>query len=498
MSNNLEIQSVAMVIFGVTGDLARRKLVPALYELCLEGRLPQDFSIIGFARRPWDNAELRSQLRQGVLEFSRTKPVDEHVLDSLLSRAYYHRSTFEDQQGYQRLKARLEESKVENYLFYLSTPPDDYELIARQIGAAGLQHSPDGWSRIVIEKPYGKDLESAIRLDAEVHRVFHEDQIYRIDHYLGKDTVQNILVFRFGNGIFEPLWNRRFIDNVQITVAENIGIEGRAAYYEKAGALRDIFQNHILQLLSLTAMEAPIAYRADDIRNEKVKVLHALHPLTGAEALENTFRAQYSAGTVDGKAAPGYKEEPGVAPGSTTETYFAARLFVDNWRWSGVPFYVRTGKALHERVTEITIQYRMVPLALFGRRNLAGDAPNKLSLCIQPCEGITLSFGAKAPGPMDQIRSVKMAFDYIGTFGQQPPEAYERLLMDVMIGDATLFTRSDEVIAAWEFTTGILEAWQAEKLEKLAEYPAGSWGPAGCSKLPQKDQRAWHVPEIIK
>jgi len=484
-------EGVAVVIFGVTGDLARRKLMPALYENAKNKQLPVPFYILGFARRPWSHEKMRQILREGVLEFGRTAPIDETVIDALLTDAYYIQSPFEESAGYLELDTVLEQMGVQNTLFYLATPPGLYGTIVENIGKSNLETCLDGWRRIVVEKPFGRDLETALDLDAKLHSVFKEDQIYRMDHYLGKETVQNILAFRFGNGIFEPLWNRKYIDHIQITMAETDGVGTRAGYYDKAGVVRDVFQNHLLQLLTLTAMEAPAVFNEKTVRDEKVKVLKSICHITGQEALENTYRAQYVSGTVVGERVPSYRDEADVAPDSTTETFMAARLFVNNWRWAGVPFYLRSGKRLRRRLTEIAIQYTQIPLSLFGQRDLASEAPNVLILQIQPDEGITLFLGAKVPGSAMIIEPVRMRFSYAEAFGGEPPEAYERLLLDCLQGDATLFTRSDEVEEAWQLTNDIIEAWKSEALRNLPVYEAGTMGPHGLDDFIQNDGRRW-------
>jgi glucose-6-phosphate 1-dehydrogenase len=481
---------VAIVIFGVTGDLAHRKLLPAIYELNCEGRLTVPVHVIGFARREWTDEIMRDSLRQAVNEFARNHPVDQDSLDKLLTQAHYVKGSFDQDEGYIQLQQVLKELGVCNVVYYLATPPESYTVIIQKIGEHLRVNCEGSWTRLVIEKPYGRDLQSARMLEKEVHQVFSEEQVYRIDHYLGKETVQNILVLRFANGIFEPLWNRNYVDNIQITVAETVGVGSRAGYYDTAGVVRDMFQNHVLQLIGLTAMEAPAAFNADSVRDEKLKVLEALRPMKGQAALQNTLRAQYVAGEVDSKRVPGYKDEKGVPGDSLTETFMAARLYVDNWRWAGVPFYVRSGKRLASRVTEVAIQFKQPPLRLFDWQDIGGDAPNTMVLNLQPNEGITLLFGAKKPTPRTQIAPVKMEFNYAEAFGSEPPEAYERLLLDCLIGDATLFTRSDEVLAAWRFTNSILEAWKGQT-GRLPVYESGTWGPPSADDFINQDGWSW-------
>jgi glucose-6-phosphate 1-dehydrogenase len=486
-----------VVIFGASGDLTRRKLLPALWNLHVENRLPDGFSVVGVARTPKTDESFREEAREAVAKHSRFKEVDPASWDRFAPGLSYLSGQYDDPATYEELKGRLralcrERRSCGNHLFYLSTPPSGYEEIVHQLGEAGLaaRGEEGGWSRIIVEKPFGRDLESAHRLNSKLNSVFQERQIYRIDHYLGKETVQNLLVFRFANGIFEPVWNHRYVDHVQISVAEELGVEGRGAYYEEAGALRDMVQNHLLQVMCLIAMEPPVRYDDRAVRNEKVKILEAIRPISTDEAPLWTARGQYSAGVMKGTPVPGYKEEPGVAPDSGTETYAAVKFLVDNWRWAGVPFYLRTGKRLPSRVTEVTIHFRRAPQLLF--RDFGDEAPerNVLTLRIQPNEGIGLRFGVKVPGTGMDIRPVAMEFDYCREFQAEPPEAYERLLLDCMLGEITLFSRDDWMELSWELIDPVLSAWAAEK-GPLPQYPAGSWGPAEADALLERDGRAW-------
>jgi len=484
-----------MVIFGATGDLTRRKLVPALYNLARDRLLPAGFAVVGFARRDWDDTRFREEMLAGVNEHSRSRPVDRELWDDFARGFSYCRGEFGDAAAYERLAQTLERVDEErgtrgNHLLYLATPPDHYDEVIAALGRAGLSRAAGGaWSRIIIEKPFGHDLASARELNRKALSVFSEEQVYRIDHYLGKETVQNILVMRFANGIFEPLWNQKYIDHVQITVAEDLGIEGRGAYYDDSGALRDMVQNHMMQLLCLTAMEPPIAFAADEVRNEKVKVLHAVRPIGEGAIDRDVVRGQYAAGIASGRKVPAYLEEKGVRPASTTSTYVAIRLFIDNWRWAGVPFYLRTGKRLPKRVTEIAIQFKDVPYLLFSDRSAGAIQANVLALRIQPDEGISLTMTSKVPGTMITLRPVVMDFRYGTSFGAEPPEAYERLLLDAVIGDSTLFTRRDEVEAAWQFVNGILDAWNGPSAPPLHPYEAGSWGPSAANALIERWRR---------
>lgn len=479
-----------MVIFGASGDLTSRKLVPALYNLARERRLPGGFSVVGFARRDWTDEYFRDLLRQAVNANSRSGEVDPELWASFAQGIQYHRGTFDDPTAYERLAERLaaidaERGTAGNRVFYLATPPEAYPTIIAQLGAHGLAHS-HGWTRIIIEKPFGHDLASAQALNAEVLSVFQEDQVYRIDHYLGKETVQNILIFRFANGIFEPIWNRSHIDHVQITVAETIGVEDRGGYYDTSGALRDMIQNHLMQLLCLVAMEPPAIYDADAVRDEKVKVLRAVRPLS----VNDTVRGQYGPGNANGIPVRGYREEKGVSPTSQTETYVALKLFIDNWRWAGVPFYLRSGKRLPRRVSEIAIQFKAAPTMIFADTPLNDLDPNVLAIRIQPDEGISLKFSSKTPG-QPQIRPVTMDFRYGVSFGVTSPDAYERLLLDCMLGDSTLFTRRDEVEASWALLTPILQAWAEGPPLPFPNYEAGSWGPAAADDFIARDGRSW-------
>ncbi len=498
-----------LVIFGASGDLMRRKLVPALYSLDKKGLLPERFALVGVARRPMGDEAFKSGLQEGLRQFAAD---GDAVWNRLGKQVSYFQGNYSDRGSFEGLVALLERVEREqgiggNRLFYLATPPEAYATIAELLGAVGLGGDwKGGYSRIVVEKPFGRDLATARELNARMQRVFREEQIFRIDHYLGKETVQNILVFRLANGIFEPLWNRQYVDHVQISIAEDIGLEGRGLYYEESGALRDMMQNHLLQLLSLVAMEPPASFDTNAVRDEKVKLLHAIRPLEGQALRENVIRGQYVAGRVGGKAVPGYREESGVAPDSQTETYMAMKLHIDNWRWAGVPFYVRTGKRLGKRSTEVDVVFRPAPHSAFRNTGAGVLEANHLVLHIQPDEGIGLRFGAKQPGPAIKIQEVDMSFSY-GSFQAQRPEAYERLLLEAALGDSTLFTRRDEVEAAWALVTPILEAWGRTDTPEgvaggsvgnrdvpLCPYPAGSWGPAEADALLERDGRQWRKP----
>ncbi|HZP57501.1 MAG TPA: glucose-6-phosphate dehydrogenase [Dehalococcoidia bacterium] len=488
-------QACAVVVFGATGDLTARKLMPALYNLARERMLPTGFSVVGFARREWSDEQFRAAMKEAVAKFSR-EPLQDEIWDSFARNLHYVRGDFADSGAYVRLGERLAKQDhahgaAGNRLFYLATPPTAYAEIAHRLGEAGLSRGgPDGgWARLVVEKPFGRDLASARELDQALGMVFRERQIFRIDHYLGKETVQNILVFRFGNGIFEPIWNRRYVDNVQVSVAESVGVEARGGYYEEAGALRDMVQNHLLQVLALVAMEPIASFQGDAVRDEKAKVFRAILPIGDVSA--ETVRGQYTAGAILGEPVPGYRQEPNVAPDSRVETFVAMRLCIENWRWAGVPFYLRVGKRLPKRATEVAITFNRAPLQIF--REMAGiaPAPNLLVLRIQPDEGISLRFGAKVPGTRSDVRPVTMDFRYGTSFGVEPPEAYERLLLDAMIGDATLFTRWDGVEAAWELLTPVLDTW-AGGASPLRFYEAGSWGPEEARQLIEREGREWH------
>jgi glucose-6-phosphate 1-dehydrogenase len=476
----LPVHPTTLVIFGASGDLSKRKLLPAIYNLAHEGALPERFNLIGCARSEWSDDEFRTVAREAITKFSRRKP-DQVVLNSLLERVRYVPGSFDDDSLYRQIgKIADEEDKaadlVFNRIFYLSTAPTFFEVIAGKLGEHNMNRHEEAEVRIVVEKPFGHDLESALHLNAELKAVFREKQIYRIDHYLGKETVQNTLVLRFANGIFEPVWNRSYVDQVQITASEEVALEGRAGYYDTAGALRDLIQNHLLQLLMLTSMEPPVSFSADDIRDEKVKVLHAIKPPTVEEVPQMAVRAQYAKGTAGSKDVPGYLEEEGVGDGSVTETFAAVRLMVDNWRWAGVPFYIRTGKALARKTTEIVITLKPVPHLAFEQQGSLGVHPNQLILAVQPNEGVSMSLMAKIPGSRMRVRPVNMEFLYGTSFMSQSPEAYERLILDTMRGDATLFARNDEVEAAWRIVDPILEAWEKDK-DPIPQYEAGSPGP---------------------
>jgi len=491
-----------MVIFGASGDLTRRKLVPALYNLTRERLLAPNFAVIGVARRPIGTENFREQMKGGINEFSRVRPVQENIWNSFSQGIYYHQTEFHDDEGYERLRELLDQVDCErgtagNRIFYLATAPSNYVEIAHKLNEHGLVRRPapgskdEGpWQRIIVEKPFGRDLESAVQLNDQLSSVFAERQIFRIDHYLGKETVQNILVFRFANGIFEPIWNRRYVDHVQITVAESIGVEGRGGYYEESGALRDMVENHMLQLLALTCMEPPVSNDATGVRDEKVKLLHAIRAIHPEDVNKFTVRGQYGPGVSGGHSIPGYREEKGVEPRSSTETFVAMKLFIDNWRWAGVPFYLRTGKALPKRVTEVAIQFKPAPQLLFGQAEESLE-PNVLALQIQPDEGISLKFGSKVPGPTVQIRAVNMDFRYGTYFGVEPPEAYERLLLDCMLGDSTLFTRRDETEVAWSLITAIMQGWAMSPPPMFPNYDAGAWGPERAHEFMARDGRTW-------
>jgi glucose-6-phosphate 1-dehydrogenase len=484
-----------MVIFGASGDLTKRKLIPALYNLAKDNLLSKEFALVGFARNELTSEQFRDEIGKEIGEFA-TTTIDPDLWHWFSSRIYYLSGDFADPNAYKALCELLgridkDHGTRGNYFFYLATAPGFFGPIITQLGASDLVKEEHGWRRVIIEKPFGRDYESAVSLNKEIRKVLNEKQIYRIDHYLGKETVQNILVFRFANGIFEPIWNRRYIDHIQITVAETVGVEQRGMYYDKAGTLRDMVPNHIFQLISLTAMEPPVSFDAEVVRDEQAKILKALSPMTDEEVLTRTVRGQYGEGMEGANKVSGYRSEPYVTPESRTETFVAMKLFIDNWRWADVPFYLRTGKRLPERATKIVIQFKRAPFVLFRKTAVDKLEPNRLVLHLQPDEGIKLSFGAKIPGPVVQIGDVDMNFNYTDYFKATPQTGYERLLYDCMLGDATLFQRSDMVEAAWHVVAPILDVWEALPPRRFPNYAAGSWGPHEADEMLTKDNRHW-------
>ncbi len=485
-----------MVIFGAAGDLTRRKLIPALYNLAKAQLLSREFAILGVAHSPMSTEDFRNKLSEDIRHYAGSD-IDSDIWEWFTRRLYYVTAEFDDKNVYSQLKTTLEKldkdhSTHGNYFFYLATAPDFFGPIVEQLAATGLmQEDNNHWRRVIVEKPFGRDIDSAKTLNQQLLKFASEKQIYRIDHYLGKETVQNILAFRFANGIFEPIWNRRYIDHVQITVAETVGVEQRGSYYDQAGALRDMVPNHIMQLISLTAMEPPVSFRADAVRDEQAKILHAIQPLSSEEVLTRTVRGQYGSGVEDSHRVPGYREEPDVPPDSRTETFVAMKLAIDNWRWADVPFYLRTGKHLAAQSTQIVIQFRRAPFVLFRDTPVENLMPNQLVLHIQPEEGIALQFAAKVPGPIMRLGAVDMNFKYADYFGTQPSTGYERLLHDCMIGDATLFQRADMVEAGWCVVSPALDVWKALPPRNFPNYPAGSWGPKDSDELLERDGRHW-------
>jgi glucose-6-phosphate 1-dehydrogenase len=500
---NRKTPPCAVVIFGANGDLTKRKLMPALYRLAWEGRLAPGFAVVGLSRTAMSDDQFRDHMRESVEKFLEDSPFDEELWKSFEQGLFYMAGDVGDRNTYQRLAACLGEVENSrqtggNVLFYLSTQPSQYAAIAEGIGGASLARA-NGWRRIIIEKPFGHDLASARELNNRLQKVFDESEIYRIDHYLGKETVQNILAFRFGNGIFEPLWNRRYIDHVQITGAESIGVEGRGAYYQEAGALRDMIQNHLLQVMATIAMEPSATFSADAVRDERAKLLRSIHVMKPEEVRENAVPGQYGAGRVGGEEVPAFRQEKDVKPDSQAETFVAATFFVGNWRWAGVPFYIRTGKSMPKRVTEIAIHFRSAPLAVFHNESeeepaqTNGTAPNLLILRIQPEEGISLKFNSKRPGAGMTLRPVSMDFNYGSSFGERSPSAYETLLLDAIIGDATLYTRQDMVEASWSVVQPILDYWSTQKFA-FPNYAAGAWGPPEADAMLARRGHVWRRP----
>lgn len=490
-----------LVIFGATGDLTARKLLPALYNLNKEGLLPAHFACVGFARREKSNADFRKEMEEAVNKYSRAKPVDEEIWKTFSEQLYYHSSEFNDDKGYEELAALLKNLDSKhgtkgNRVFYLSTQPSFFPLIIEKLNEHKLIYKTDSvqdkWSRVIVEKPFGEDLDSAIALQKEISKHLSESQIYRIDHYLGKETVQNLLIFRFANPLFEAIWNNRHIDNVQITVSEEIGIGSRGKFFEEAGMLRDIVQNHMMQLLSLVGMEPPNSSKSDAIHNEKVKVMESIKPIPKSRFNEFVVRGQYGPGYINGQSVAGYRQEQNVDTNSSVETYVALELFIDNWRWSGVPFYLRAGKRLPKRTTEIAITFKPVPAFLYQETGKTIEQ-NVLVIRIQPDEGISLKINCKVPGINGPIQPVKMDFQYGAYFGAEPPEAYERLILDCMSGDNTLFARVDEVLASWRLLTPILKYWKDNKANNFPNYDAGTWGPKEADMLLERNGRKWRL-----